>query len=254
MPASPSNHSSSTYDPTQFHSEFGYLAPTMRFRRKVALTLKGGTLGALAGVVAMFFMVMDRGEERAFTMLSTPVVTAPASPMIAQPAPSGPTPSPRAAPTPAPVVAAPAAPVVAMPMSSKPGAPAHEPRPRVAAAPVPSATPSSAASASLTPAQLAAVNAARIRYVPESLAVPDASGARGVAPVEAAPVDLISQMSLIAVPPAAHAKAAPKPKKKIVRDAQAERTVRQAPIQPGPRSAFAAEAPVPRFLRSIFGL
>jgi len=244
MPAAVPSPSQSSVDASQFHSEFGYLAPTIRFRRKVALTLKGGTLGVLVGAVAMFFVVMDRGEERAFTMLSSPAATMPVPPTSA----AAPIPAPpAAAPSPALAVAAPAAPVVAMPMSSKPGAPANESRLRVATAPASASVP-------LTPAQLAAINAARVRFVPESLAVPVATGARGVAPVPEAPPDLISQMSLIAaVPPATQVKAAPKPKKKIVRE-QPERTALPAPIQPEPRSALAAEAPVPRFLRSIFGL
>ena len=58
MPASPPTAVPSQYDATQFHSEFGYLAPTIRFRRKVALTLKGGALGALFGAAVVFVVVM----------------------------------------------------------------------------------------------------------------------------------------------------------------------------------------------------
>ena len=70
MSASPS------YDAGQFHPEFGYFAPTMRFRSKVWLALKAVTLGVLAGAVAMFFLTMER-EEKALTMLATPVTVAP---------------------------------------------------------------------------------------------------------------------------------------------------------------------------------
>ena len=70
MSASPS------YDTGQFHPEFGYFAPTMRFRSKVWLALKAVTLGVLAGAVAMFFLTMER-EEKALTMLATPVTVAP---------------------------------------------------------------------------------------------------------------------------------------------------------------------------------
>ena len=69
MPASPS-------DATQFHPEFGYLVPTMRARRKAALTIKAAALGVLVGAAAMFVLVMDR-EERALTMVSTPVLATP---------------------------------------------------------------------------------------------------------------------------------------------------------------------------------
>jgi hypothetical protein len=214
MPASPPYAAPSQFDATQFHSEFGYLAPTIRFRRKVALTLKGGALGALVGAVAVFVVVTDR-EEKAFTMLSTPVLTIPASP----------------------------APVLAMPMSSKPGSPAREP-----------STPATSVPGSLTPAQVAAINSARVRFVPEALALPAAVPAdphvRGPAPpvVAVGPLDLVLRGSVIAAAPVA------KPKKKIVREPQPERIVRPAPAEPGSRSAYAAESSVPRFLRSIFGL
>ena len=45
MPASPPDATRSQLDASQFHSEFGYLAPTIRFRRKAGLTLKPRRLG-----------------------------------------------------------------------------------------------------------------------------------------------------------------------------------------------------------------
>jgi hypothetical protein len=154
-----------------------------------------------------------------------------------------------------PVAAAPAspAPVVAMPMSSKPGAPAQVPPKRVAAAPVSSA-PVASGPASLTSVQAAAINSARVRFVPEALAlpavVPADPDARGAAPpaVAVGPLDLVP--GAVAGAPV---KAAPKPKKRIVREPQPDRIVRPAPVEPGSRSAFAAEPSVPRFFRSIFG-
>ena len=175
MPASPPNAAPLQFDATQFHSEFGYLAPTMRFRRKAALALKGGALGAVVGAVAVFVAVTDR-EEKAFTMLSTPVQTIPASP----------------------------APVMAM---SKPGSPARQP-----------STPVTSAPGALTPAQVAAINSTRVRFVPEALALPAAVPAdphvRGPAPpiVAVGPLDLLLRGSVIAAAPAA------KPKKKTVRE------------------------------------
>ena len=50
-----------------------------------------------------------------------------------------------------------------------------------------------------------------------------------------------------------------KPKKKIVREPQSERTARQIPPEPEPRTAFASpfrrssEPPAPGFLRPLFG-
>jgi hypothetical protein len=84
MSASRSDLVPSQIDAAQFHPEFGYLAPTMRYRRKIALTLKGAVLGALAGAVAMFAMTMDREEDKALTMLATPVLVAPPAPKPAE--------------------------------------------------------------------------------------------------------------------------------------------------------------------------
>ena len=129
--------SPSQFDATQFHPEFGYFAPTIRFRRKLALTLKGGALGVLVGAVAMFVVTMDR-EEKALTMLSTPVLTIPAP---SAPAPSTPAPAPRWRPR----RHRPRR-VVGMPMSSKPAASA--PVPSQVASPAAPASPRSTAVAS----------------------------------------------------------------------------------------------------------
>ena len=63
MPASPSNAGPSQFDAAQFHPEFGYLAPTVRFRRKFALIIEGAACGILLGAVAMFFATMEREEK-----------------------------------------------------------------------------------------------------------------------------------------------------------------------------------------------
>jgi hypothetical protein len=45
--------------PVQFHPEFGYLAPTIRFRRKVSLLGKGLAVGAMLGAIAAIAMLPD---------------------------------------------------------------------------------------------------------------------------------------------------------------------------------------------------
>ena len=87
MPASPSHAVVSQFDATQCHPEFGYLAPTMRFRRKIALTLKAAVFGALAGAAAMFALGTDR-EDKAVVMLATPVAAPPAAAAPANRAPA----------------------------------------------------------------------------------------------------------------------------------------------------------------------
>ncbi len=205
MPASPS-------DATQFHPEFGYLVPTIGARRKVALTIKAAALGGLVGAAAMFVLVMDR-EERALTMVSTPVL----------------------------------------------------------------ATPVSATPARSSPTQAAAVdNAAPVRFVPESIALPDAAPAQprvlSFAPptVAAAASDLMvppapavaaapAEPAVAAAPAPADVKAVAKPKKKVVREPEPDRTLRRTPLELIPR-AFAgpfrrfAEPPELRYeRRPIYG-
>jgi hypothetical protein len=208
MPASPSDATPSQFDATRFHPEFGYLVPTMRVRRKAALTIKAAALGVLVGAAAMFVLVMDR-EERALTMVSTPVL---ATPVLATPARS-------------------------------------------------------------TPAQAAAVNnAAPVPFVPESIALPDASPAKprilSVAPPTVAPTasDMMvtaaapTEPAIAAAPAPAEVKAVAKPKKKVVREPEPDRTMRRAPPELNPRAAFAgpfrrfAEPPELRYeRRPIYG-
>ncbi len=169
MPASPPTAVPSQYDATQFHSEFGYLAPTIRFRRKVALTLKGGALGALFGAAAVFVVVMDR-EEKAFTMLSTPVATAPA--------PIAPAPLTVALAPPASSVPASPVPASSAPVAYKPAASAPVSRPPVSRPPVVAAAPASPAQTpSVTPRPAAtqiAGGSPSVRFVPEAFALPAA--------------------------------------------------------------------------------
>ena len=98
MSASPSDMPSQLEAP---HPEFGYLAPTMRFRRRIVLALKATVFGGLAGAAAMYFLTIDR-EDRPLTMLATPVLIAPASSTPTAQAPVAPAPAAApAVPTPA---------------------------------------------------------------------------------------------------------------------------------------------------------
>jgi hypothetical protein len=224
----------------ELHPEFGYFAPTMRFRRKVALTLKGAALGLLVGAVTVFFMTIER-EEQALTMLATPVLLAPAPPKPAQVA----MPTRMAAvDTFAPVLFVPGS--IALP----------------AVAPTRPPVRSNASTA---------VNVAPVRFVPESIALPvavptspplrgtistvvaaAASAPAPLAPPAVAPSPAAPVVATAPAPePAPAAKAAAKPKKKIVREPQPERTARPVPPEPEPRSAFAS--PFRRFGLPIFG-
>jgi len=231
MPASPSN-AGSQLDATQFHPEFGYLAPTLRFRRKFALLIEGVAGGVLVGAVAMFFATMER-EEKALAMLATPMLVTPVTP-IATPA-SAPTASAPAAiaSTPAAVSPPAAAPPASRPAVSKTGSPTP--------APVASTLPQTAAVRGFTP----------VRFVPESMALP-------VATREFPPVLSELRPTLVDGAPAAAAPqvkaAVAKPKKKIVREPQPERTAGQVPPEPEPRTAYASRPQPPAFLRSLFGL
>jgi hypothetical protein len=77
MPAPPAGANPSQLDTSQFHPEFGYFAPTIRFRRQAILMLKGALWGTLLGAVAMFFMGVER-EEKGLRMLAVPMGSAPA--------------------------------------------------------------------------------------------------------------------------------------------------------------------------------
>jgi hypothetical protein len=76
MPVAPTGANPSQLDTSQFHPEFGYFAPTIRFRRQVVLTLKGALWGTLVGAVVMFFMGVER-EEKGLRMLAVPMLSGP---------------------------------------------------------------------------------------------------------------------------------------------------------------------------------
>jgi len=46
--------------PVQFHSEFGYLAPTLHFRSKVSLLGKGTAFGLIVGIIVAIVVSPDR--------------------------------------------------------------------------------------------------------------------------------------------------------------------------------------------------
>jgi len=272
MPASPSNAGPSQFDAPQFHPEFGYLAPTVRFRRKFALIIEGAACGILLGAVAMFFATMER-EEKALAMLATP--------MLVTPVPFTATPSSPSASVPAAIASiptasshAPAAPVASTPAMSTPAMAT----PATSTPKVSKPGSSTPAMATSTPPQTAAVRGfAPVRFVPESFALPAAAprlppvlndtpppvtvGASASASVPA------QDVSAPEPPPAPLVAAAPasapetkavvaKPKKKIVREPHPERIARQVPPEPEPRTAFASpiRPQTPSFLRPLFGL
>jgi hypothetical protein len=213
-------------DAAQIHPEFGYFAPTMRFRRQLALILKGGALGALAGAVAMFALTMDHEEEKAVAMLATPVAFPPAAP------------TPQAQ-VPAQTAAAPAAAAAT---------PASPPRPI--------RTPT-------RPARIAAMEsvAPPVRFVPETIALPAVTprdlqlrgsvlpeiAANASKPALQAPSTVgaspAASEAAVASAPVPAAKTVAKPKKKLVR---------RSPPEPEPRAAFAGPPSRP-FGLPIFG-
>jgi hypothetical protein len=76
MTAPPPPRTASTLlDRSLVHPEFGYLAPSVSLRRRIALVLKGAMAGAFVGAATVFVLVMER-EERALAFASTPVVSA----------------------------------------------------------------------------------------------------------------------------------------------------------------------------------
>jgi hypothetical protein len=275
MFASPSDVPSQI-EAIELHPEFGYFAPTMRFRRKVALTLKGVALGALAGAVAMFFMTMER-EEQALTMLATPVLIAPAPSKPAQAA--LPTrmaavdivaPSVRFVPESIalPAVAPTSPPVRGIASTAVSVAPVRFVPESIA---LPAAVPTSPPVRGIAST---VVNVAPVRFVPESTALPAVvptspplRGTISTAVAEAASVPAPSAPSTVGAPPAASAFAAApglapstagtspaasvvaaapapaaeavaKPKKKIVRKPQPERTARSYQPEHEPRAAY----------------
>lgn len=220
------------------HPEFGYLAPPLRFRRKLMLTFKAGVLGALAGAVAMFFLNIDR-DEKPLAMLATPVLVAPAVSKPTELAPVAQAAAPAAS-TVTLAVATPAAPIPAAPTRPATGPSQQRAAPGLTAPPP-------------------------VRFVPETIALPEAApgaiGLRGstpsVAAAASAPVPPAgstvgasagaSAMASAAPAPPPVAKAAARPKKKrIVREPpRHERTARLAAPEPEPPSR--------RFGAPIFG-
>jgi hypothetical protein len=232
---SASSSFASQHDAGQFHPEFGYFAPTMRFWSKVWLGLKGVALGALAGAVAVFFLTTER-EEKARTMLATPVTVAPMPQKPAQIAmPGQPPQTHQAQPPQSPPIPQAQAPQAQAPQAQAPQA--QGPRPQAPAT----------------------YTWAPVRFVPESMALPSAaprtpevmpplrpSIAAPPPPTPPSTVGASPAASEAVVAPAATpapvAKAVAKPKKKIVRE---------PPPEPEPRSAFAA--PLRPFGLPIFG-
>jgi hypothetical protein len=291
MPASQLNAGASQFNPPQFggpqvHPEFGYLAPTVRFRRKFTLLLEGVACGVLVGAVAMFFATMEREEEKAVAMLATPMLITPVSsaamPSAATPA------SPKAS---APIASGPAA-TASTPAASRPGPAAPAAFPPTVSKPG-SSTPALVTLTS-TPPQTAAVRGfAPVRFVPESIALPAvtprlppvlndtppavtvgasasvSASASVQAPADAteptpSPAPSVAAAPEFAPAPAPEFVPAPapeikavvaKPKKRIVR----EPTARRLPPEPEPRTAFAgpfrrsSEPPAPGFWRPLFG-
>lgn len=216
MSASPTDMPSQLEAP---HPEFGYLAPTQRFRRRIALTLKAAVLGGLAGAAAMYFLTIDR-EDKPLTMLATPVLIAPATSAPVAQAPA-PTPAPAAAPavsTPALAAAKPA------PPARTPAKPPRAAATDIAARPVPF-VPETMALPTLAPRDLELRGSA-------SPAIP----ATAAAAVPQAPSTVAASPSPMAAEPATEPVPVPKakPKKKIVREPQPERSARLAPPAPEP--------------------
>lgn len=211
MSASPSDIPSQLEAP---HPEFGYLAPTKRFRRKITLTLKATVLGGLAGAAAMYFVTSDR-EEKPVAMLATPVTVTPAA----------------STPTPAATVAAPAPSTPTSPVSA-PSRRIRTAAPKIVAPPVPY-VPQTIALPQASPRGLGlrgSVAATASGPTPSALSTVGASPAASEAAAEPVPTPV--------------AKAVAKPKKKVVRE--------QRPPEPEPRAAFAGPPRRP-FGLPIFG-
>jgi hypothetical protein len=280
MPASPLNAGPSQFNPPQFggpqvHPEFGYLAPTVRFRRKFALLLEGVACGVLVGAVAMFFATMEREEEKAVAMLATPMLTTPMSSAAMSSAATS------SAATPSSTTASALTPIGSAAIASTPAASRPAPATPAASPPTVSKPGSSTpASATSTPPQTAAVRGfAPVRFVPESIALPAVAprlppvlndtppavtvgvSASASVPAQADATEPTPAPSVAAAPVSAPAPApeikavVAKPKKRIVR----EPTARRLPPEPESRTAFAgpfrrsSEPPAPGFWRPIFG-
>src|SRR5262245_17095557 len=159
MPASQPDGMRSQFDAPQFHPEFGYFAPTMRFRRKVALTLFGVVWGLLIGAGAMFFAVLER-EEKAVAMLATPVLTTPMT----------------SAPATAPAAVAPEAPTAASPPPASSPPPSPTPARSTAARTAPASSDPASGPAARAPNRTAATDVVGpVPFVPQSIALPMAA-------------------------------------------------------------------------------
>jgi hypothetical protein len=221
MSAWPSD--ASRYDAGQFHPEFGYFAPTVRFRSKAWLALKAVVLGALAGAVAMFFLTVER-EGQALTMLATPVVVAPSPPKPAQIAAQTAMPTRTAQTQPAGTYSW--VPVRFLPESMAVPAAAHGVTlPQPAAPETPEAVPPLRSTVATAPAPEPASTVGASPAASEAAVSPPATAVATSAPT---------------VEPVA--KAVAKPKKKVVRE---------PPPEPEPRHAYAS--PPRPFVLPIFG-
>jgi hypothetical protein len=219
MPAPPAGANPSRLDMSQFHPEFGYFAPTIRFRRQAILTLKGALWGTLLGAVAMFFMGVER-EEKGLRMLAVPIGSAPAD--MATVGQRAPVPFvkesialPAVAPAPALSSVAPAAAI--------PSAPGTPELPAIAASTVPVATPSIVTPPAMIPPAMTPPVAPPIATVaePAPMAAPPAPD-----PMIAAPAPLVAAHAPVVAKPIA------KRKKRVVRAPQR--------IEPDRHAAFAA--------------
>jgi hypothetical protein len=232
MPASRFDGMPPRFDASQFHPEFGYLAPTMRLRRKVALTLMGALWGVLIGAGTVFYVVITREEQKAQAMLASPVLTTPTT--------SAPASEPPAAALSAPSQSAPTQ------LAARPSRVASAP-PTPAPPTEPSSTPKSA-----PPTRTAVANGpAEVRFVPQSIALPmvaprEPGGSASPTAVSTAveapsmpaePVVADTATPVVDDPPAPVAddppapvrqvRAAPRPRKRAVREARAERAARE---------------------------
>jgi hypothetical protein len=69
VPQPVSDHGPPRFYPVQFHPEFGYLAPTLRFRSKLSLLGKGAAFGLVVGIIVAIAVSPDR-QERVRSRLS----------------------------------------------------------------------------------------------------------------------------------------------------------------------------------------
>jgi hypothetical protein len=206
----------------QFHPEFGYFAPTIRFRRQAILTLKGALWGTLLGAIAMFFMGVER-EDKGSPMLAVPMGSAPADmATVGQRSPVPFVPESIALPAVAhPPVLGGVAPAAAI--TSATGTPEL---PATAASAMPVATPTAVTPPAMIPPAMTPPATPSIAAVsePAPVAAPDR--------MIAAPTPLVAAHAPVVAKPVA------KRKKRVVREPS--RLVREERIEPDRRTAFAA--------------